>query len=111
MEEEFSAWYDRHRNTRNSMMTTQDLTFPEGTAQVKWWMDKKTIIVKTIFLNKKHRGQGKFTALAARMLEWTEVDIVELESVTSPVLYDKLVAGGFWKEKPYYDGNLVACKE
>ena len=115
MEKIFKEWFDRNKDERNSMFTTEDLEFDEGTAQLKWWKDMGTIIVKIIQLTEDHRGKGEFTAVAKKMLDWPGVEIIEMESVLDDDLSAKLIEGGFWKSKflTYYGGgmNLVARKE
>ncbi len=109
MEKAFRDWFDRNKDKRFSMATTETTDFCEGRAQLKWWKDRKTIIVKCIKLRKEHRGRGKFTAFVVKMLRWPDVETVELESILSDELIRKLLASsGPWKRKPGNTCSLIA---
>lgn len=110
MEVVFRLWYGWNKDKKNSMMTTQTLAFDGGTAQLKWWKQAGTIIVKTIALDEGLRGKGAFTSTAVKMLDWPGVLDVEMESVGSDELVAKLLATGSWKKKPWCDSNLLATK-
>ncbi len=105
MQQTAIEWFERVRDQSNSMFTTETLSFEEGAAQVKWWREKETIIVKTGELRAEYRGTGLGEQFCKRMLEWDGVSVVELECVNDKALYDKLCARG-WKERGYGSTNL-----
>ncbi len=112
MEEAFRDWFDRNKEVKNSMLTTEKIQFDAhwfGWAQVKWWKAQGRIIVKEIQLADEQRGKLSFTNFAVKMLSWHGVKCVELECVQARELIEKLRSRG-WETPPGYEGNLRMTK-
>lgn len=100
-------WFNRVKDTSNGMFTTETLHFVEGKAQVKWWKQMRTLIVKTIQLKEKYRRQRIFTTACRQLLaNRTEVRVILLESVLDDGLIDKLLQLG-WTRDRYCENNLL----
>lgn len=101
------TWFRRVKHTANGMLTTENLSFVEGHAQLKWWKQKSQVIVKTVHLNNEHRGQGLFTAACRQFIHQnSEVHSLMLESVLEPELIEKLLTRG-WRRAPFDKCNLL----
>lgn len=97
----FKTWLDRNKKFNNSMMTTTDVCFTEGQAQLKWWKMRGQVIVKTVSLDSEYRGKGFFTQACKKLLsEQNDVDCIQLESVLEDELMEKLQLMG-WRKQPY----------
>ena len=61
-------WFQRVKDTANGIFTTETLCFTEGRAQVKWWKQKRTLIVKVVRLKKMYRQKLLFTSACRQLL-------------------------------------------
>ena len=103
-----TGWFLRNYAERNSMRTTENVEFPEGRAQLKWWKTKGQLIVKTVELLEYHRGKGFFTQLCRSLMqEHADIASVKLESVLDEALIEKLQLMG-WKKEPYSNDLIMS---
>lgn len=113
MEAAIKNWFEKHKHVSNGMLTTTNLDIPgEGQLQVKWWKQKKFIIVKTITLHKTLVGKSHFTNLCKSILEdyKSEVEAIVLESVLEHQLFIKLQSKGWKADSSYLCSNNLTLQ-
>lgn len=107
MENIFEVWFQRVKNLSNSMLTTEELTFTQGWAQLKWWKQCSQLIVKVVEINELHRGQKLFTTECQKFLaRHQDVNAIMMESVLEKQLFNKLLSCG-WTPDSYSENNLL----